>query len=392
MIIIEYKKNGKEHECDEFIQDCLHLIPDDNKDEINKFLNDEAYYKELSSLFETHHYIIPATEDEADMLNQYLHQPLNSKLLNIITETVILIPIYEEVPSHPIHPKFNLETPFSSMNIVKSRIPSARFVFSPPNYSSVFSCLIDSSIVQIHTDTEKVTKLYYHSSEVTTMSISNKNTILLTSDIIGTIKLWSSNALVTVPPIHSPSWCSSFAPQGGIFCIGSDDGIVRLYDTPHQKLRRVLVGHSEPVLAVGFHPNCSLVASTSRDLTTRIWDLREAESVRLFICENKVNNYVLALSSDGQYLAVWDQKLYVNDIGSGKTLFSVQTYTNHIVNMKFSMDSRYIYMMSLDGRLLCCNVIGDSHAIFQIFDVGEKTIACEFLKSNEVHVFTSSDF
>ena len=391
-IITEYRRNNKGDECDEFVKNCLFLVPEEHKTELDKFLNDENYFRELSSLFVSHRYIISTTEDDAFLLNQYLHQPFNSQLLNLIAETVVLVPIREEVPDRPIYPKFNLTTPISSMNILHSRISSACFIASSTTSPSIFSTFRDNSVVQIHTDTQEVSTLYHHSSEVTTMSLSSTCSVLLTSDVLGSVKLWSPSSFASISEIHSPTWCSSFAPQGGVFSIGSNDGIVRLYDTPKHKLQRVLVGHKEPVVSVDFHPNCSLLASASRDTTTRIWDLREAETVRLFICENRVNNYALAMSGNGKYVAVWDGKLYVNDIGSGKTLFAVPTHANYVVNMAFSFDSRYVYMMTLNGRLLCCDVKSESHEIAEVLDVGEKIIACEFLKSNEIRIFTSSDF
>ena len=71
------------------------------------------------------------------------------------------------------------------------------------------------------------------------------------------------------------------------FCTGADDGTVRVWDTDRASCERLFPGkdldsnksHRWNVTCVEWHPHKALVASGSKDQTTKLWDPRAPREV-----------------------------------------------------------------------------------------------------------------
>ncbi|XP_060028444.1 coronin-7 isoform X2 [Erinaceus europaeus] len=99
-----------------------------------------------------------------------------------------------------------------------------------------------------------------------------------------------------------------FDPQR--LAVAAEDARIRLWRVPLEGLQEVLTmpeavltGHTEKIYSVRFHPRAAdVLASSSYDLTIRIWDLRVgAERLRLQGHQDQI--FSLAWSPDGQQLA-----------------------------------------------------------------------------------------
>jgi len=53
----------------------------------------------------------------------------------------------------------------------------------------------------------------------------------------------------------------------------SDDASIRLWDTEQGELERTLKSHTGIVQFLAFHPNGQMLASSSNDMTVKLWNL-----------------------------------------------------------------------------------------------------------------------
>uniref|UniRef100_A0A672NKY1 Coronin n=1 Tax=Sinocyclocheilus grahami TaxID=75366 RepID=A0A672NKY1_SINGR len=92
--------------------------------------------------------------------------------------------------------------------------------------------------------------------------------------------------------------------------VAGDDAKIRVWQIPKGGLtetltepERVLRGHTEKIYSIKFHPHASgLLASSSYDLTVRLWNLDTGEEVKR-LCGHQDQIFGMAWSPDGKLLA-----------------------------------------------------------------------------------------
>ncbi|XP_062954891.1 coronin-7 isoform X2 [Cynocephalus volans] len=108
-------------------------------------------------------------------------------------------------------------------------------------------------------------------------------------------------------PVTDLAW-DPFDPHH--LAVAGEDGRIRLWRVPPEGLEEVLTtpeavltGHTEKIYSLRFHPLAAdVLASSSYDLTVRIWDL-QAKAERLRLQGHQDQIFGLAWSPDGQQLA-----------------------------------------------------------------------------------------
>lgn len=86
---------------------------------------------------------------------------------------------------------------------------------------------------------------------------------------------------------------------------------VDVYDLRSGKRAHRLIGHEDFSFGSDWHPNGFLVASTNQDLSTRIWDLRKNECLKILPGSNNSVSSVRFLKN-GQYLVTGEFVSYLN--------------------------------------------------------------------------------
>ncbi|KAK8887399.1 hypothetical protein M9Y10_038439 [Tritrichomonas musculus] len=388
LIVMQLKKKEDQTLVQDFTHKYLNFVPEDDREDARLFVTDEQHYSKLACLFSTQRYKIKCDDETHKKIVSFLHKPDHSQLFLLYSSKIIIIPDRKQQKDRNPISRFSLNSVMSDMSIVQARISSASFAAISKEEPTVYACCNDQNILKIDTNAQKATQLYTHSSAVTTLSLSSQSKVLLTADLCGSISLWSSSASHHMNSKFMPIICSCFAPHGGIFAIGSGNGLIHVFDTPKHQLHRILSGFQEAVTDVAFHPNCAYIGSLSIEPAIRIWDLRSADTVRLFIGQPKKNS-AIAFSNDGKMLAVFDGELCVFDIGTQKLKFKKQFHITDIISLHFSMDSRYIYAVSQHGIVIACEIAVDGYPTEEIIRINERVISSELLYADEFRIITT---
>ena len=67
-------------------------------------------------------------------------------------------------------------------------------------------------------------------------------------------------------------FCANFNAQSNLIVSGSFDETVRIWDVRTGKCLKVLLAHSDPMMAIHFNRDGSLIVFNSYDGLSRIWD------------------------------------------------------------------------------------------------------------------------
>lgn len=390
--VMKMRRKSDENSVRKFAEANIRALPDEFKDQAQKFIDDDKYFHDRACLFETQWYKLKTDDESWSLLNDFLNQPQNSELRMNFINAVVCDPIRKETDDK--RPAARLAVPWetSPLSITQCRLENATAARIPKDFSGVFATFSGQYVYKLDTRTSQKTPLYTHSSTVTAMTLSSESTVLVTSDIGGTLNLWSAHGTGKINIINTPLWCAEFAPRGGVFAVGGSDMHVRMFDTSQQHEFRRFVGHTGAVTDVAWHPNCSMIGSLSMDPSVRLWDVRQASTVRLFIGRQRKNT-ALAFSPNGKYLAFHDgEKLCVCDIGSGRDLCRKPVRVADMSNIVFSMDSRYVLGIGRNREIVSCDL---SNSMFPVSDLAgtsqDRVISCEMTATNELRIVTSHD-
>jgi len=94
----------------------------------------------------------------------------------------------------------------------------------------------------------------------------------------------------------------TFSADGRLLASGSEDWIVRLWQTATGEQQATLRGHSNWVHSVAFSPDGRTLVSASRDATVRLWDV-EPVRLRSILRGHSGRVWCVAFSPDGRTLA-----------------------------------------------------------------------------------------
>ena len=149
----------------------------------------------------------------------------------------------------------------------------------------------------------------------------------------------------------------SLSRDGQTLVVAGGDGKIRLVNMDTGAVQRTLIAHTNAMYKAIFSPDERLLASSSRDLTAKVWDVatgRELQKLSGYRCSVKAvvfspNGQTLAASGNDGMLKLWD-------VQTGKELKSLVHKNSADIDMAayslvFSRAGEKIYAGNGDGTI-----------------------------------------
>ena len=123
--------------------------------------------------------------------------------------------------------------------------------------------------------------------------------------------------------------------------VETEPSIALIRDAVTLEVLQRLEGHTEPLTSVAFSPDGTKLATSSLDLTVRVWDAASAKEIRKLIGHGRRPNKVvfspngkwLAAGTDGTSITVWE-------VETGKEINWIRGHTAEVYGLAFHPDSR----------------------------------------------------
>jgi WD40 repeat protein len=136
-----------------------------------------------------------------------------------------------------------------------------------------------------------------------------------------------------------------------VLALGAFEPEALLPGTPY-----ALKGHTDTITAIAFSPDGLLLASTARDKSVRLWNLKTGETVRT-VTGSVEQLSSLGFSADGKRLAVGDVGLQVR---------VVEVATGAVLNTLAHPDQVAEVALNADGSLLAVAGLADNGAVYEL--------------------------
>eukprot|EP00919_Chromeraceae_sp_WS-2016_P062345 GHVR01147607.1.p1 GENE.GHVR01147607.1~~GHVR01147607.1.p1 ORF type:complete len:445 (-),score=132.78 GHVR01147607.1:130-1464(-) len=154
---------------------------------------------------------------------------------------------------------------------------------------------------------------------------------------------------------------------------GSADKKVILWDTHRNSIINTLIGHEDRVNRIAFHPSGNYLGSTSHDTTWRLWDVNSGRELLLQEGHGR-GVYCLAFHPDGSVCVSADLggMIRVWDIRSGKCVLPLEGHVKMVLGVDIHPSLGYI--------IASCS---DDHAV-RIWDLRKRKTVTTLLAHNKL--------
>lgn len=163
-----------------------------------------------------------------------------------------------------------------------------------------------------------------------------------------------------------PVLCVDFDPTSTLFCTGSADSTVKVWDVGKGHCTHNFKGHSGIISAVRFHPSKLMLASASDDCKVKTWDLKKSKCVATLDAHVSVVRS-LQFTADGEYMfsAGRDQVFCKWQVSNWELILTVPIYE--------SVEA--MLLADYNGMTVVCT--GGEKGIIRLWDIQDGSLIAE---------------
>ncbi len=213
------------------------------------------------------------------------------------------------------------------------------------------------------------------SASIRAVAFSPDGRRLATTSAYGTTTIWDTTTgeeIITLRG-HAPGQTLetrfngvigvSFSPDGNLLATSSDDLTAKIWDTNSGQELFTLIGHGhapvsippfDGVIQVAFSPDGTILATAGGDGTVKLWDVSNGQE--LITLDAHPENVVidLAFSPDGVYLLTggWEGTAKLFEVDTGQVLHTLTGHTSGVHGVGFSPDGKRLLTGSEDGTVI----------------------------------------
>jgi len=231
-------------------------------------------------------------------------------------------------------------------------VTSVRF---SPNDSLVITSSVDSTIKIWKRESGEIVREIKQSSGIAYLDLSNDGNHVVTGSYDSRVRVWRINdgALVKEFRGHDGTvWAVAFNNDGKKIVSGGNDAIVNVWDVETGKLLHQLQGHKRIVWAVKFSPDGSKIGSSSFDFTIKLWNVADGK----LLWDNKEHTETvvdIAFSHDGKLLASTsdDKTIKIWNVAEQKLIRTMKV-AEHVQAVEFSPDDKRLMTGGRDKPMI----------------------------------------
>jgi WD40 repeat protein len=198
-----------------------------------------------------------------------------------------------------------------------------------------------------------------HRSNVTAVRFAPADSLIVTSSVDSTIKIWRRESGEIIREIKQPSGVAymDLSEDGKYIVTGAYDSLVRLWDMSNGSLLKVFKGHNGTVWVVAISFNNKMVASGGNDGIVNIWDVETGKLLHRLTGHKRIV-WSVKFSPDATQLASssFDFSFKLWNVADGKLVWDNKEHKETVVDLAFSHDGKILASTSDDKTIKLWNV------------------------------------
>ncbi len=245
----------------------------------------------------------------------------------------------------------------------KDIVTSVRF---GPGDSLVVTSSVDSTIKVWRSGSGETVKEIKQPSGIAYMDLSSDANYVVTGGYDSTVRLWRMTDGILLKEFKGHSgtvWTVAFSNDGKKIASGGNDGLINIWDVGTGNLLHKLQGHKRIVWSVKFNPDGSKLASSSFDFSFKLWNVDDGK----LVWDNKEHKETvvdISFSHDGKMLASTsdDKTIMLWNVAEQKLIRTMKV-PEHVQAVAFSPDDKRLMTGGRDKPMIgefLQEIFGDS--------------------------------